>query len=147
MFDPIQDILAFHTKFGLEYHGKPRLLSDDLKAFREKFLQEELDEYKDGTTEEGIARSEKAHHPVNIEEQLEDQLDALVDLAYVLLGTAHLQGFNFEEAWNRVHAANMAKVRADKVSDSKRGSTFDVVKPAGWTKPTHADLIADHAHK
>lgn len=73
------------------------------------------------------------------------QFDALIDLAYVVLGTAHLQGFDFEEGWRRVHAANMSKVRARRKSDSKRKSKFDVVKPEGWQAPVLTDLIGGPA--
>jgi predicted HAD superfamily Cof-like phosphohydrolase len=47
-------------------------------------------------------------------------------------------GLPFDELWKQVHAANMRKVRAEVPSDSKRGSTFDVVKPPGWVSPEAA---------
>lgn len=119
------DIKHFHEKYGLEYNDGPRSLNRELHNFRQAFMQEELDEY------------ETAHEA----DDLEGQLDALVDLAYVLLGTAYLQGLPFAEAWRRVHTANMAKVRVERAEDSKRGSTFDVVKPDGWTAPDHSDLV------
>jgi len=121
--DPFADIIDFHQKFELLYNGPPRELPRELSEFREKFMLEELTEY--------IA-SDKLH----------DKLDALVDLVYVALGTAHLHGFWFNIAWRRVHEANMKKVRAQVSSDSKRGSTYDVVKPAGWTPPDLSDLVA-----
>ena len=85
-------------------------------------LKEEIKEYEDA-------------------EELKEKLDALVDLVYFALGTAYLHGFNFNEAWKRVHAANMKKIRAEKKGDSKRKSTFDVVKPAGWIVPDLSDLV------
>jgi predicted HAD superfamily Cof-like phosphohydrolase len=118
-----QDVKDFHEKFGLEYCGRPRHLPVDTMEFRLKFLGEELQEYALSVT-------------------LEDQLDALVDLVYVALGTAYLHGFDFDEAWCRVHAANMKKVRAaPDGSDSKRGSSHDVVKPPGWQPPDLSDLV------
>ena len=112
----MQDIKDFHEKYGLEYHGPPRHLSKELLTFRENFMKEELEEY--------IAAK-----------GLPGRLDALVDLMYVVLGTAYLHGFPFEEAWRRVHEANMKKIR--KESDR---STFDVVKPKGWKAPQLGDL-------
>ena len=123
--DFMEDIRDFHRKFGLHYAGGPRQLTLHLAEFRTKFMQEELDEY-------GIATAKR---------DLEGQLDALVDLVYVAMGTAYQQGFDFDEAWRRVHAANMQKVRAERPADSKRGSGFDVVKPSGWVAPSHADLV------
>lgn len=147
MFDPVRDVEDFHKKFGLQYDGKPRVLVGELGNFRTRFLHEELTEYTDS---QGVARAllvfEAVPDQAEMTHQLELQLDALVDLVYVALGTAYLQGFNFREAWRRVHLANMAKVRAEKPSDSKRGTTFDVVKPPGWEAPSHKDLVEDHAY-
>ena len=121
----VADIAAFHEKFGLAYTGGPRELPASLAFFRAQFLVEELNEYT-----EGLKSGD-----------LEQQLDALVDLVYVAIGTAYLQGFDFDEAWRRVHAANMAKIRTMRAADSKRGSTWDVVKPEGWQPPDLSDLV------
>jgi predicted HAD superfamily Cof-like phosphohydrolase len=123
------DIKEFHERFGLNYEGPPRELDKELLEFRVKFMDEELDEYDQAATDGN----------------LEKQLDALVDLVYVALGTAYMQGFNFAEAWRRVHAANMLKVRAKQPEDSERGSTFDVVKPEGWMPPNLKDLVTPPA--
>ena len=139
------DIRKFHEKYGLAYEGKPRSLSDGLEAFRIGFLHEELEEYKNATHALSVAVDEK--DDAAITEQLENQLDALVDLVYVALGTAYLQGFDFETAWVRVQEKNMQKVRAKTPEASKRGWAGDVVKPEGWTPPRHTDLVEDHAHR
>jgi len=99
--------------------------SEELEAFRVKFLYEELEEYV-----EALAMANKAQ-----------ALDALIDLIYVALGNAYLHGFKFDEGFWRVHEANMAKVRAERKGDSKRGTTYDIVKPAGWTAPDLGDLV------
>lgn len=121
----MRDISDFHIKFGNAYVGRPRGLEGDLLNFRVKFLEEELAEYKNAA----------------INDDLEGQLDALVDLVYVAMGTAYIQGFNFREAWKRVHAANMRKVRAQDAAQSKRGHSSDVVKPPGWEAPDLSDLV------
>jgi predicted HAD superfamily Cof-like phosphohydrolase len=140
-----KDIIAFHKKFGLEYTGKPRALEGELYSFRAGFADEELNEYKDIQPMLTYALVEK--DDAEIARLLELQFDALIDLVYVALGTAYLHGFPFIEGWRRVHEKNMIKVRAERAGDSKRGSTFDVVKPEGWTPPSHADLVSDHAHQ
>lgn len=147
MFDPVADIEEFHKRFGLEYTGKPRCLPVELLLFRQGFMREELDEY-DACTGMALAIL-KGDVPPNhdLRHELADALDSLVDLVYVALGTAYLHGYDFREAWRRVHEANMKKVRVERIEDSKRGSTFDVVKPPGWQPPSHYDLVQDHAHK
>jgi predicted HAD superfamily Cof-like phosphohydrolase len=119
------DILEFHRKFQLPLPSKPKPLPKNLSDFRLKFLNEELNEYERAL-------------------QLEDyegQLDALVDLVYVAMGTAAMQGYNFAEAWRRVHAANMSKVRAKSKDESKRNSEYDVVKPKNWKAPCLKNLV------
>lgn len=144
-FDPVRDIAEFHMKFGLTYDGPPRVLPVELADFRKRFMDEELDEY---AKHEARASSERFVSAIpdvaNYSFHLEQMLDALVDETYVVLGTAYLHGFDFREAWRRVHAANMKKVRAQRASDSKRGSAFDVVKPKGWEPPSHIDLVENN---
>lgn len=118
-------VIEFHEKYGLEYNGPPRLLPEAMEKFRIDFLEEELNEYKTSTEWGNKA----------------GQLDALVDLIYVALGTAYLHGYNFPEAFRRVHVANMQKIRVQRPGDSKRDSVFDVVKPTGWMAPDHSDLV------
>jgi predicted HAD superfamily Cof-like phosphohydrolase len=121
----LDDISKFHEKYELEYMEGPRFLPLDLHTFRTKFMQEELDEYSSARSDSNLA----------------GQLDALVDILYVAIGTAYQHGFDLAEAWRRVHEANMQKVRVQKFQDSTRGSLFDVVKPPGWVPPNLEDLV------
>ena len=115
-------IKEFHKKFGLEYNDGPRRLPAELEKFRFRFMEEELFEYESSVV-------------------LVDQLDALVDLVYVAMGTAYLHGFNFDEAFKRVHEANMKKKRSVGTLLSGRGSVWDVVKPDDWEPPFLDDLV------
>jgi predicted HAD superfamily Cof-like phosphohydrolase len=90
-----------------------------------------------------------------------DALDALVDLRYVLDGTVIAFGFHkcvktgravdnswdgrvqafapcFDEAFRRVHDANMAKLHDGKPVHNETGK---VIKPPGWVAPDLSDLI------
>lgn len=167
-WNPLSDIAAFHEKFGLEYKGPPRLLPDDkpvtkdtrplpgpnnsMAEFRRKFLLEEAKEYSTATYRGNHSlhlTADLKDRVGEVTEHLADALDALVDTLYVALGNAYLHGFGdkFVEAWDRVHSKNMAKVRVERADQSKRGSTFDVVKPEGWTPPDLRDLVANHTHQ
>lgn len=149
--DLIGDVHAFHAKFGQEYIGKPRMLPQDLHDFRIKFHDEETHEYRDEYVNlvDAVMRQDR-RDIVNV---LELQLDALVDAAWVILGTADLQ-FGRDAtyaAWRRVVEANMKKVlKADTKDgdgsvDSGRAPKYDIVKPAGWLAPDHRDLVQDNA--
>jgi len=131
------DVGDFHRQFDLhasdEGPGPVLDMQDeatmDLLGFREKFLSEELDEFTEGLDELDHAK----------------MFDALLDLVYVAMGTAHLLGYPWQEGWEAVQAANMSKVRASKDgSDSKRGSSFDVVKPLDFQPPDIAKVLERH---
>jgi predicted HAD superfamily Cof-like phosphohydrolase len=120
-----EDVHAFHEKYGLT--TDPNVGNAEWLRFREKFLEEELTEFR------------KARYTGDHAEMF----DALLDLVYVAMGTADGLGWDWQAGWDRVQAANMSKVRAERDgANSKRGSGFDVVKPAGWKAPDHSDLVA-----
>jgi len=125
---------AFHHKFGLQSvtnsptHVTPKLLDYGTANFRIKFLSEELAEFAAAV----------------IEEDMPGIADALVDLVYVALGTAHMYGLPWDALFAEVQRANMTKVRAANASESKRGSALDVVKPPGWTPPDIAGVLKEH---
>lgn len=141
-----KDVTEFHEKFGIDYKGKPRELSDDILDFRHKRLLEEVSEIEEAMMllDRGISFLDQSR----IVEGLEKKLDGLVDLVYIALGTAHLHGFDFDAAWQRVHAANMAKASArDFMHLSKYKNPNDVIKPPGWQPPDLRDLVSDHVYK
>lgn len=70
--------------------------------------------------------------------------DALADLVYVAIGTAHMMGIPFDQVFRVVHAANMRKQRGI----TKRGMVYDAIKPAGWVGPeAEIKAILDAASK
>ena len=146
----MQDIADFHNRFGLTYEGKPRALPKKLADFRIDFIREEHREYITASHQLGLLTSgDSPLDEAEITHQLEEQFDALIDMVYVILGAAYLHGYEkrWQEGWDRVHYANMQKIRADSENTSKRDGEFDVVKPKGWRPPSHTDLVEDHAHK
>jgi predicted HAD superfamily Cof-like phosphohydrolase len=119
-----QDIAEMHSKFGVN-EAVRRMDAEKLKAFLEfriRFLQEELDEMKNTN-------------------EMEDVTDALIDLCVVAIGTLNALDIDPYLAWNRVHAANMAKEVGIKASRPNPLGLPDLIKPAGWTAPSHKDNI------
>lgn len=126
----VRDIADMHTKFGVNEVLRT-LDQDKLRAFlkfRIDFLQEELDEMKKAYEEGG-------------ENAADDTVDALIDLCVVAIGT--LNGFEVDadEAWNRVHNKNMQKEVGIKASRPNPLGLPDLIKPEGWTAPTHKDNV------
>lgn len=122
-----QDIAEFHGKFGLEGSKTPKLLDPATMVFRLNFLTEELNEIHKGHAEQDIAQI----------------ADGLIDLVYVAMGTAHMMGLPWQALWDEVQSANMRKVRTTDPSQSKRGSSLDVVKPEGWVGPNIEKVLEE----
>lgn len=119
----ITDVKEFHHKFDLP-EGRIDLLTpnQEIQQFRLRFLQEELDELK-----EALSCGDRVK-----------AFDALLDLAYVLEGTALYLGVGVNQWYigsGAVHRCNMRKIRARSAGESKRRSKLDVIKPADWVGP------------
>ena len=148
------DVGKFHARFDLPnvtYGGVgPQEIDPELLRFRLNFLLEELQELMDATNmtwSRDPGELSIVHCDPGEEAEVDhaQAFDALLDLVYVAHGTAHLLGYPWREGWDLVQRANMSKVRAQKDgSDSKRGSSFDVVKPEGWTPPDIEGLLRDY---
>ena len=63
-----------------------------------------------------------------------EQLDACMDMIWVILGFCHMKGFDVTGAWDEVMRSNMAKVdrKTGKVIRREDGK---ILKPEGWTPP------------
>ena len=121
-----KDIADFNEKFGVQQRTFGFFdLTDEEATFALKALREEVQEYETAL----------------LEEDTEGQFDALIDLVYFAMGRAAIHSFPFDQGWNRVHQANMAKERATCASQSKRGSALDIIKPEGWKPPYLEDLL------
>lgn len=126
----VSNIAAMHQKFGV--NPVIRTLSPEhlrmFLEFRIKFLEEELNEMK---------LAFESGDPA----QAEDIVDALVDLCVVSIGTLDAFDVDAELSWDRVHEKNMQKEPGIKPSRPNPLGLPDLIKPAGWTSPTHADNI------
>ena len=128
MFD---DVGKFHAKFELPHRDParpPTILSDDVALYRAAFLLEEALEFM------------RAHQ----RNDMVEAADALVDLVYVALGTAHLMNLPWDRLWDEVQRANMLKERGATV---KRGHALDVRKPPGWQPPNIATILLEAARR
>lgn len=120
----VNDMNEMHAKFGV-HEAVSRMDANKLAEFlqfRIKCLQEELDELK--AAQNG-----------------DDAVDALIDLSVFAIGTLDLFGIDAEMAWDRVYKANITKEVGIKEARPNPLGLPDLVKPEGWTAPTHKDNI------
>lgn len=160
------DVGEFHRKFGLTSWPEkgPHLATPEERDFRFKFMAEELKEIGEGMGLEVEIRWKPVGpvgapcercgyngpgfyngqiHPCAAGVQdLAKIADGLIDLAYVVKGTAHFYGLPWQDLWDEVQRANMSKRRAaTDGSDSTRKSRLDVVKPADFVPPRIHDVL------
>ncbi len=114
-------VSEFIIKFS--FHQSSRSVADILKL-RLKHMREELDELEQAID----AADEYA------------VWDALVDLIYLAVGTVFLIQMPFSVCFDRVHRANMNKVRCVSPEQSKRGELPDCYKGDDWEEPSFEDL-------
>jgi predicted HAD superfamily Cof-like phosphohydrolase len=67
-------------------------------------------------------------------DDLVEQLDALIDILVVTIGAIHSAGFDAEGAWKEVMRTNFAKIDHETGKVRKR-EDGKVLKPLGWTAP------------
>ena len=141
-----QNALEFNDRYGLAYYGKPRALRNGMARMRIKMIREECKEYIESqeAAREQCTLLPEDFDPDLYRHELERALDGLVDIVYATVVTAAQHGFDFDRAWDRVHKANMQKVRGDLSSDAERGGAYDIVKPEGWQSPDLSDLVKDN---
>ena len=118
------DIMMMHEKYGVfekvQAFDKEKL--NKFLEFRIKFLEEEMNELSAAKT-------------------ADDVVDALIDLCVVAIGTLDLFDVDARLAWDRVHEANMNKQVGIKESRPNPLGLPDLIKPEGWTAPSHKDNV------
>ena len=120
--DYLGKVKEFMATFGQPVLDKPTALPEDRQKLRIALIFEELKEYAEasGLIYSFIEMCDRAStdshnmtqvhpHPTHVDQV--EQLDALLDLQYVLSGAVHEHGFGeiFDEAFEEVHNSNMSK--------------------------------------
>lgn len=126
--DWVGDVERMSARFGVRSavsRFSPERLSAFLQ-FRMDFLGEELREGLRATT-------------------ADDLVDAMIDLCVVAIGTLEAVGVDSRKAWRQVMTANMMKEPGVKEGRPNPLGLPDLVKPPGWTAPSHADNVGDLA--
>lgn len=128
---PFEMLWEFQTAFESNRSHDPKLPSSEAeRKLRRRILREEFNEYLDAEDDDdlvGIA-------------------DALCDMIYIAYGTGVSYGLPMDELFAEVHRSNMSKL------DPETGKpTFNeygkVKKPATYSKPDLAGIIAQHSVK
>jgi predicted HAD superfamily Cof-like phosphohydrolase len=110
----LEEIKKFQITFEHPVANKPQRIEAGRKLVRLSWMQEELDEYREANT-------------------IYDEVDALIDALYFILGTFVEMGIQPQPIFDIVQKANMDKVWPDGLVHKKPdGKT---IKPEGWQAP------------
>lgn len=120
----VSDIAAMHDKFGVNaaIEKLDDVMFRELIKLRIRMMQEELDEFSLAVDQ---------NNP-------EEMVDALIDLAVFTLGTLDISGADPYKAWDVVYDANMVKSPGVKPGRTNPYGLPDLIKAEGWQAPTHA---------
>jgi predicted HAD superfamily Cof-like phosphohydrolase len=127
----IDDIHNMQQKYGVhewidkKIENKEYDLVKEYIKFRLNFLNEELTE------------TNKAFNELDGDELV----DGLIDLCVVAIGTLDALDVDSNVAWDRVLKANLNKTVGVKETRPNPLGLPDLIKPEGWTAPTHKDNI------
>ena len=119
------EIEQMHEKFGVndwfEANKDNKELMAKYLAFRMSMIKEEYDETMDAIEAKDA----------------EEVVDGLIDMCVFAIGTLEVLGVNGNEAWTKVFNANMTKSPGVKPGRPNPFGLPDLLKPEGWTAPTH----------
>ena len=122
-----KDMQDMHTKYGVgewfEANKEDKELMRKYLMFRLLMCNEEMQE---------------TLQAVNSGNQ-EEVVDGLIDLCVFAIGTLEVFGVDAEKAWDQVYNANMNKQVGVKPGRPNPFGLPDLLKPGGWTPPTHED--------
>lgn len=118
---------AFQTAFGAPMPEKPTMLEKKRAQLRQRLLQEEVTELKKS-------------------EDLESVADAICDIMYITIGTAHEYGLSdrLSLMFDEVHKSNMNKL--DEEGNPIYRKDGKVLKPEGWTPPNLMPILSRRFH-
>ncbi len=121
----IDDVKAFHEAMGVPVLTKPEVPEEERIQLRLRLIKEEFEEL----CEACACEDPDFDYPQYEDVKLPDVADAIADLIYVAIGTAHEFGIPLEAVWAEVQRSNMAKVGGATREDGK------IMKPEGWKPP------------
>jgi predicted HAD superfamily Cof-like phosphohydrolase len=134
-----KDVQKLYNKFGMHSEEKNNELCQLSEAELLKRAELILEEFNEFLEASGLrlTTTGKLTKAPGTSQLLHDQADSLVDLCYVVLGTAVVMGLPWEDLWNEVQRANSEK----QLGIGPRGWSGDLVKPPGWKGPDINEVL------
>ena len=142
MTTPFLMVREFHKRFGLPAHDSPRLMTErEYTLFWNNFvsewkeMHEGAEDFRNSLLLIGSHNNDSEYGVASAQAALDHLLKEACDVIYTTMAPFVALGIDFDEAFNRVHASNMAK------DPALRDAMGKVLKPPGWKKPDLSDLV------
>ena len=149
MSDWANDIYMMHNKFGVKEWFEANKGDKDLMAkyltFRLNMCLEELLETATAADLElGIDENGNFEFMGDATKtDPEEIVDGLIDMCVFAIGTLDVFGVDANNAWDRVYQANISKDVGVKPGRPNPFGLPDLIKPEGWTAPSHTGNHGD----
>ena len=102
------DVADFMRSCDQPVRDQPTVVSDQEKWERFSMLTEEFSEHKKALKD--LKRAVEYHSKSGTKDAMTELADSLVDMVYIIIGTAHAYGFDFDKLWRLVHENNISKI-------------------------------------
>lgn len=136
------DVKQFMLSMDQPVRDEPTVVSDIEKWERFAMLTEEFSEHKQALA--ALKQANENHSPSGIKDAMTELADSLVDMVYIILGTAHAYGFDFDELFAAVHENNLTKIDPETGLVLKENGK--VQKPVGYVPVDLRSLIYPPKH-
>lgn len=102
------DVADFMRSCDQPVRDQPTVVSDQERWERFSMLTEEFSEHKKALKD--LKRAVEYHSKSGTKDAMTELADSLVDMVYIIIGTAHAYGFDFDKLWRLVHENNISKI-------------------------------------
>lgn len=124
----IQDVADFHIACDQPVRGVPHICAPGEVELRKNLINEEVNNELLPAMDRG---------------DLVEIADALADIIYVVIGTAHHYGIPLEAVWNEVQRSNMTKPDPETGKVKKR-EDGKILKGPGFSPADVARILRQH---
>ena len=126
----LNQVAEFYNNFGQTVRDRPQFPSSDTLVLRQVILQEEVTELEMASLKRDMVAA----------------TDAVCDILYVLLGTAHELGLGpvLEKCFDEVHRSNMSKLDQDGKPIYRTDGK--VLKGPNYSKPELSSIISENCY-
>jgi len=120
-----KQVLEFHKKFNIPHRDHLSIPEQDELLFRSSLIVEEVGEFIKASSQENI----------------HDMADALVDILYVVYGTANTLGLDLEPVFDEIHRSNMTKSQKATGNTKTWYKKFKAIKGSEYSSPELFEIL------